>query len=150
MDNLDYTVRYINRDEAKPLRYKVLWPHLPSEESCIIDIDLREDAFHLGTFDGDRLIAIGSFFQMNSPKLEARNPYRLRAMASDPQYRGKGGGRILIETALSILKNKQVDVLWCDARIVAVPFYQSLQFDSLEEVYDIPLIGPHRFMWKLV
>jgi len=38
-------------------------------------------------------------------------------------------------------------VLWCDARLKAVPFYASLGFQSLPEVYDVPNIGPHQFMW---
>jgi hypothetical protein len=41
-------------------------------------------------------------------------------------------------------------VLWCDARLVAVPFYEQLGFKKFEDVYEVPLIGPHHFMWKEV
>ncbi len=150
MARMKFEVKRIHPNEARSLRHRVLWPHLATLEECVIDIDLREDAFHLGTFDGDRLVAIGSFFQMSSPKVESAFPYRLRAMASDPDYRGKGCGRLLVEKGLIILKEKGADVLWCDARLGAVAFYQSMHFEALQEVYEIPRIGPHLFMWKLV
>ena len=147
---MSFQVKIVDPILTRSLRHRVLWPHLATLEECVIDIDYRDDAFHLGTFDGNRLVAIGSFFQTNSPKLNIEGQYRLRAMASDPDYRGKGCGRLLVEEGVKMLREKGFKVLWCDARMVAVPFYQSLQFDALEEVYEIPKIGPHRFMWKLV
>jgi hypothetical protein len=66
------------------LRHHVLWQHLSSPEVCIIDIDDREDAFHVGVFADERLISIGSFFAIESPRLLIRPQYRLRAMATDP------------------------------------------------------------------
>lgn len=147
---MSFQVKIIDPLLTRSLRHRVLWPHLATVEECVIDIDNREDAFHVGTFDGDRLVAIGSFFETKSPKLTANHQYRLRAMASDPEYRGKGCGRLVVEEGLKILREKGIALLWCDARLIAVPFYQSLQFEALEEVYEIPKIGPHRFMWKLV
>jgi ribosomal protein S18 acetylase RimI-like enzyme len=69
-------------------------------------------------------------------------------MATDPDYRGQNAGRILIEKSFDILKEKGVEVLWCDARKIAVGFYQSLGFSMLPEEYEVPKIGPHYFMWK--
>jgi hypothetical protein len=43
-----------------------------------------------------------------------------------------------------------VVVLWCDARLVAVPFYEQLGFKKFDDVYEVPLIGPHHFMWREV
>jgi GNAT superfamily N-acetyltransferase len=140
-------VRIIPSIQTRDLRYRVLWPHKASIDECFIDIDDREDAFHLATFDGDRIVSVGSFFQMTSDKIESQKPYRLRAMATDPDYRGKGTGRLLIEKAKEILSEKEVDILWCDARIVATGFYSSLGFQMLPEPYEIPIIGTHYFMW---
>lgn len=69
-------------------------------------------------------------------------------MATHPEFHGKGLARLLIVHALEILKEKEQDVLWCDARINAVGFYERLGFSQLDEVYDVPKIGPHKFMWK--
>ena len=140
-------VRVIRSMQTRDLRHRVLWPHKESVDQCFIDIDDREDAFHLATFDGDRIVSVGSFFQMTTDKIDAKNPYRLRAMATDPEYRGKGTGRLLIEKAKQILQEKKVDILWCDARLVATGFYNSLRFEMLPEPYEIPIIGTHYFMW---
>lgn len=141
-------VEQIRSEETHTLRHLVLWPHLTSPEACVIDIDLRNDAMHFGVKHNDTIVAIGSFFQMDSPKIEASNPYRLRAMAVHPEHRGKNFGQALIHAACEELKQKKVDILWCDARIKAVSFYHRLGFHALPEVYEVPRIGPHQFMWK--
>lgn len=140
-------VSLITPEQTRQLRHLVLWPHIEKEVDCIIDIDHRDDAFHLGVFLDNEIIAVGSLFQMNSPKLQHEEQYRLRAMATHPEHRGTGSGRLLIEKAIRLLKEKNQDVLWCDARIKAVGFYQSLGFSVVDEVYDVPGIGPHKFMW---
>lgn len=143
-------VRLIPSSETRSLRHQVLWPHIDRMEACVIDIDDAPGAFHLGVYLGENLISIGSFFQMPSSKLELSCQYRLRAMATHPDYRGKHAGTALVRYGLQLLREKGVDVLWCDARERAVPFYDSLGFSRLPEVYDIPHIGPHYFMWKVI
>ena len=139
--------KIISPSETHSLRHRVLWPHIERELDCVIDIDERRDAIHLGTFDGEKIVSIGSLFEMKSTKISFEKQYRLRAMATHPDHRGKDCGKILVEKAIEILREKKVDVLWCDARIGAVGFYQSLGFNVLDEVYDVPNIGPHKFMW---
>jgi predicted GNAT family N-acyltransferase len=145
-----FEVKQIHPHLARPLRHRVLWPHIALEEECNIDIDLREDAIHLASFDGDRIVSVGSLFQMDSPKINFSKQYRLRAMATDPDYRGQRAGKVLVEKAMDILREKGADVLWCDAREIAVGFYESLGFIKLPEKYDIPKIGPHYFMYKII
>jgi ribosomal protein S18 acetylase RimI-like enzyme len=140
-------VRQITAEETRDLRFRVLWPHLESVDKCVIDIDHRSDALHLGTFDGNRLVAIGSLFEFETPKISHLKKYRLRAMATDPEYRGKGTGEMLIRKAIEILRSKNYDVLWCDARLKAVGFYEKIGFQALDEIYEVPIIGPHKFMF---
>jgi predicted GNAT family N-acyltransferase len=145
-----FEVKIISPDLTRPLRHKVLWPHIKRTEDCVIDIDQRSDAIHLGVYDGEKIISIGSLFQMDSAKIEFEKQYRLRAMATDPDYRGQNAGRVLIEKSFELLKEKGVEVLWCDARKIAVGFYKSLGFSMLPEEYEVPKIGPHYFMWKVL
>jgi GNAT superfamily N-acetyltransferase len=140
-------VKIISSELTHSLRHRVLWPHIEFEDSCIIDIDHREDAIHLGTFADNRLVSIGSLFAMKSPGLDHEKQYRLRAMATDPEYRGTGSGKLLVEFAIDHLRSKGVQVLWCDARLKATGFYQRLGFSIIEDVYEVPLIGPHQFMY---
>jgi predicted GNAT family N-acyltransferase len=143
-------VKQIAAADTKSLRHLVLWPHIPNEEDCVIDIDERPDAIHLGVFESGSLVSIGSLFEQVSPKLGFTRQVRLRAMATHPDVRGKQHGRLLVEHALLLLKKKDYEVIWCDARLIAIGFYSSLGFHILPEVYDIPRIGPHQFMWKEV
>jgi ribosomal protein S18 acetylase RimI-like enzyme len=139
-------VRIIDSIETRPLRFKVLWPHKANVESCVIDIDNRSDALHIGAFQAGRLISIASLFQMDNQNLPHKKQYRLRAMASDPEFRGAGAGREVVLFAIALLQEKGYDILWCDARKVALGFYEKLGFEILSEWYDVPQIGPHKLM----
>jgi GNAT superfamily N-acetyltransferase len=114
----------------------------------VIDIDNREDAFHVGVFSEETLISVGSFFQLSSPRLHYSTQYRLRAMATDSDYRRLHAGELLLSFACHELHKRGVPVIWCDARLVAVPFYESNGFSKFSDLYEVPLIGPHHFMWK--
>lgn len=140
-------VMRINPEETRALRHKVLWPHKEFLEDCVIAIDHHEDAIHLGAFDGDRIVGVCSIFRMETPKLRFRNQYRLRAMATDPEYRGAGAGRAIVEEALKLVKSAGAEVLWCDARKVALGFYSRMGFNLIDEWYEVPLIGPHKLMY---
>jgi GNAT superfamily N-acetyltransferase len=139
--------RLITPKETHSLRHRVLWPHIDNEEDCVIDIDHRPDAIHLGTFDGEKLVSILSLFEMTTPKLEHARQYRLRAMATDPEYTGRGAGRVIVMEAKRLLAAKGYDVLWCDARKVALGFYERLGFETIDEWYEVRNIGLHKLMY---
>ncbi len=141
------TTKQISAEATRPVRHQVLWPHLAREEDCVIDIDHREDAIHLGAFLDDQLVAVCSLFEMKSEKIKDQKQYRLRAMGSLPEVRGTGAGRSIVQKALSLVEAKGMDVLWCDARKVALGFYEKLGFERIDEWYDVPKIGPHQFMY---
>ncbi|NQX92420.1 MAG: GNAT family N-acetyltransferase [Flavobacteriales bacterium] len=102
----------------------------------------------MGTFSGDQLTSIGTFFPAHTPKLpEVESSFRLRAMATDPNYRGQGMGQDLILGALEILREKGADRLWCDARKVAIGFYEKLGFSKIDEWYEVRNVGPHQLMY---
>ena len=50
--------------------------------------------------------------------------------------------------SFKILKQKKCDLLWCNARLVAVNFYKSLGFNIIGNLFDIKEIGPHYYMYK--
>jgi GNAT superfamily N-acetyltransferase len=125
----------------------VLWPHKANTEECTIDIDERPDAMHFGAFDRERLVAVASVFKMSTDKIDFENQYRLRAMASHPDYRGKNAGKAVVLAAIEECTLKNAGVLWCDARKVALGFYEKIGFQRIDEWYDIPPIGLHQFMY---
>ena len=46
------------------------------------------------------------------------------------------------------LKEQGVHMLWMNARIGAIAFYEKLQFLSVGDLFDIPPIGMHQRMYK--
>ncbi|MFK7757715.1 MAG: GNAT family N-acetyltransferase [Flavobacteriales bacterium] len=144
---MSISVRKIDAEECKPLRHQVLWPHIPLEKDCVIDIDLRIDAIHLGAFISGKIVGVCSLFQMKNDLLPYSNPYRLRAMATSPEVRGSGAGTAIVEHAIKITRDLGHDVLWCDARAVALGFYDRLGFKTHGDFYNVRNIGPHKLMY---
>lgn len=143
-------VSIIPSSATYPLRLSVLWQHKNTLEECKLDIDDLPTTFHVGAFKNKKIVAIGTFLQQQNEKFEAKNQYRLRAMATSPKVRGENFGKQVIDFALEELKNRKVDLLWCDARKVALGFYEKMGFHILGDFYEIPIIGPHKLMYKLI
>ena len=68
-------------------------------------------------------------------------------MASSPKVRGQNFGKKVIDFALEELKKRNVEILWCDARNVALGFYEKMGFTIIGDYYDVPEIGPHKLMY---
>ena len=136
-------------EEIQQLRNEVLWPH-KTFENCILETDRLSTTFHFGIQEDGLTVATVTIQQEKTDKLQQEKQYRLRAMAVREGYRGQGFGEAIVESGLSHLRELGVEVVWCDARVAALNFYRRLQFEELEEEYDIPIIGLHRFMWKVL
>jgi ribosomal protein S18 acetylase RimI-like enzyme len=136
-------------EEIQQLRNEVLWPH-KTFENCILDTDRLPNTFHFGVKIDGLTVATVTLQQEKSDKLQQEKQYRLRAMAVREGYRGQGFGDAIVEVGLKYLIELGVEVVWCDARVAALNFYRRLQFEEFEEEYEIPIIGLHRFMWKVL
>ena len=147
---INSSVKIITTKETYPLRLEVLWQHKNTLEECKLDIDDLPTTFHVGVFKDGEIVAIGTFLQQQNEKFEAKNQYRLRAMASSPKVRGENFGKLLIEFAIEELKNRKADLLWCDARKVALGFYEKMGFKIKGDFYEIPIIGSHKLMYKVI
>ena len=142
-----FFVKEIRPNDCYYIRHQVLWQH-KSFDDCGIDMDDQAGAFHLGAFKSDELICVASFFKQSQAKFSEQHQYRLRAMATLSTAQNTGAARALLKTAFQILKVKDQDLLWCDARISATGFYEKLGFEKLGNSYSIPIIGLHYLMYK--
>ncbi len=140
-------VNKISAEQCRSLRHRVLWPHIELEEDCNIDIDKRKDAIHLGAFYENQIISVCSLFEMKTEKIDFASQYRLRAMATDPNFRGMNAGKLVVEKAIEIIRKNGYEVLWCDARKVALGFYEKCGFLVTGEFYPVRNIGPHKLMY---
>ncbi|NOQ92357.1 MAG: GNAT family N-acetyltransferase, partial [Flavobacteriaceae bacterium] len=64
------------------------------------------------------------------------------------KFQGKGFGKILVEKSEEILTNKNINYVWCNARVLALNFYKNIGFTIMGEPFDIPPIGKHFSMSK--
>ncbi|KIO76259.1 acetyltransferase [Pedobacter lusitanus] len=134
-------IKRIAKEETRFLRSTVLWKNRPLEE-CELPTDSIEGGFHLGCFEADKLVSIGTFIPEDY-KNRGTGGFRLRAMATDPAYTGKGFGAELINFAMDELRSVHASYIWCNARTAAVGFYSKLGFEVISEEFEIPGIGPH-------
>ena len=72
--------------------------------------------------------------------------WQLRGMSVSENQRGRGVGRALVERCVAAALQQNAPVLWCNARVRAVPLYQRAGFVSVGEVFQIEGIGPHSRM----
>jgi GNAT superfamily N-acetyltransferase len=134
--------RFIQAQETWPLRHHVLRPN-GTREDCVFPHDTDETTFHLAILKDGRPACIGSFYRESGPVLQGNVQYRLRGMATEPLLRGQGLGAQLITSALAHLRTLHADLLWCNARENAMPFYRKLGFTIHGERFEMPGIGPH-------
>ena len=140
-------VSIIQSKQTYPLRLEVLWQHKNNLEECGLDIDDLETTFHVGAFKNGELVSLGTFLVQRNEKFEEEYQYRLRAMATSPKVRGENFGKEVIDFALKELKKREVELLWCDAREVAIGFYEKMGFKILGDFYEVPIIGKHKLMY---
>jgi GNAT superfamily N-acetyltransferase len=120
-------IREITAREAHPLRGAVLRPGLPAA-SLDFPEDAHPDAFHLGVYDGDDLVAVGSFSPAPTPFRAGAVAWQLRGMAVADGYRSGGLGAALLAAAIERCRAGGASVLWCNARDSAARFYERLGF----------------------
>lgn len=139
----------VSASELYALRNLVLRPGKPLH-TTFYDKDHDIDTFHLAISIESKSQCIATFYPEKMEDVYSRKAYRLRGMATHPNFRRKGLGKDLMQSAFTHLLQQQADLLWCKARLVAIPFYRSLGFQIIGEQYDIEGIGPHYTMYKLL
>ncbi|MDO9595684.1 MAG: GNAT family N-acetyltransferase [Lutibacter sp.] len=138
-------IKEISAEETFPIRLEVLRKNIPLPYE--FDGDFDKETIHLGAFKNDKLIAVSSFMKASNKNFEG-NQYQLRGMATLKEYQGFGAGKLMLEKAAQILKEKNSQVLWCNARIAAVEFYKKQGFQTFGEKFEISYVGEHYVMLK--
>ena len=110
--------------------------------------DYEEDTFHIACIVDKKIVTCGTFYPEQSSKIKSDNTYRLRGMATDSSFQRKGYATDLMSESFKELKNRDCNMVWCHARLVAIDFYKSAGFKITGEIFDIAEIGPHYYMYK--
>jgi len=140
----DVRVRPAALQEILALRHRELRPGFP-ESAARFEDDEAPTTRHLGAFRvSGEVVGCASF--VASP-WEKRPAFRLRGMATRADCRRRGIGTRLLRRGEAMLRAAtDAELLWCNARLVAVPFYAHLGWQVVSAVFDVPTVGPHRRM----
>jgi predicted GNAT family N-acyltransferase len=140
-DLTDVTVRRAHAEEIIDLRHRVLRAGLPRSEAMFAGDELPS-TFHFAAVTNAETVIGCATFHLNS--WEDAPAYQLRGMATDPQWAGKGVGKSVLSFAIqNVMAESTVHRFWCNARLIAIPFYQRMGWKIVSELFEIPTAGPH-------
>src|SRR4051812_42717504 len=142
---LDVELRPAGLEEILDLRHDVLRHGLP-RDAAVFEGDADPAARHYGAFVGGRVVCCVT---LHVSRWEGETAWQLRGMATAADVRGQGIGRALMAfLEADVRAASAVRLLWCNARVPAAGFYQSLGWAVRSDVFDIPTAGPHYRMTK--
>lgn len=128
----------IDAELARPLRRAVLRPHQDAS-TIVYEDDDDPRTLHLGAEIGGALVAASCIH----PDPAAAGSWRVRGMAVLPEARDRGIGTAMLERLLAHADAADAAVVWCNARIRAVPLYERCGFVVVSEEFELAEIGPH-------
>lgn len=153
-------VEEVPAEATYALRHAVLRPHLPLDGVALAgDDDPETHTFAALDQVSREVVSTASVRPAHCPEqliavLDASSralpQWRLRGMATKDHLRGLGLGREVLDAVLDHVGAKGGGLLWCNARIGAVAFYERAGLVSVGEPWVEPEIGPHIVMWRLV
>lgn len=141
-------VRTIPPSGTWPLRGEVLRPG-QAPEASVYPGDDEPGTWHFGAFRDGECVAIASLYTQARPG-EPPPAFRIRGMATAPGARGRGAGTAVLWAALDHVASLGGGTVWCNARTPATGFYRRAGFEIVSPPFDIPGIGPHVVMHKIV
>ena len=133
-------IKEIQTEETYSIRHQELRQGFPIE-TCHFDKDDEPNTFHLGAFENKKLVGVVTL-------VKSEKGYQLRGMAVLSSEQGKGIGALLVQKAEERLQQEQVNYLWMNARIKAVPFYKKLGYSKQGNIFNIETVGEHIIMDK--
>jgi ribosomal protein S18 acetylase RimI-like enzyme len=123
---------------TRALRQTILRPH-----ETLAELAEHEpaDAYAVGAFVGDELVAVGFIAPDGDP-----GGWRIRGMATDPAARGRGAGTAILRTLIDHGVERGATRVWCNARTPARSLYERAGMRIVSAEFELPAIGPHFVM----
>jgi GNAT superfamily N-acetyltransferase len=144
---LKVNIRKVDAEKVRSLRHSELRKGQDFSTTSYLE-DYEVDTFHMACIVDEKIVTCASFYPEKSIKIISDNAYRLRGMATDADFQRKGYASDLMAESFKELRNRDCDMVWCNARLGAVDFYKSVGFKITGGLFDIVGIGPHYYMYK--
>ncbi len=136
-------VKRITAPETYALRSAVLRPGLPLEANYY---PLDGQGWHFGVEVEGKLVSVGTIHPEDHPQFTPQGQWRIRGMATLPEFRSRGCGTKLLLAMLGQAGAAELPLIWCNARTPALPFYLRQGFTVESEEFSLPHIGAHRLL----
>ena len=138
-------IKPLHASDTYPIRIEILRNGIAQNYRFSEDTD--SDTFHFGIFDNNQCIGISTYIKKECPLMKYTSSYQLRGMAILTSYQRQGLGEQLLQYAYKQLSKKNCQLIWCNARETAVPFYKKLGFTVIGNPFEITGIGTHYVMY---
>jgi GNAT superfamily N-acetyltransferase len=148
---VNVSVRRVAPEATFALRHEVLRLHEAPESLRLPADDDPRSGFFAAETDEGQVVATAVVFPDAAPwDTSAVGAWRLRGMATAEGWRSRGIGARVLDAVVDHVLAGGGRMLWCNARLPAVPFYERAGFARVGEEWDEPFIGPHVAMQRLL
>ena len=140
----DVVLRRATIDEILDVRHAVLRPGLPLD-TARFEGDDELATRHFGAFlpAGENVACISCMRRSRA----GLNAWQVRGMATRADLTGQGIGTALLGFAVAALREDAGPrLLWCNARVSAMGFWERAGWVIASDVFDIAGVGPHRVL----
>ena len=110
----------ISKEQTWKLRHEVMWPNKPID---FIKLPNDNNGIHFGLLKNNEVVSVVSLFIENEKA-------QFRKLATKISEQRSGYGTKLLSYIMNQVKNQNVNMLWCNARVDKVSFYK--KFDLIE------------------
>lgn len=143
----EFSVKEISAEETYSIRHPILRAGKPLN-TCAFNGDNLETTVHIGIFNKNTVIGVASFMKTSNDLFTEILQYQLRGMAVLQEFQGKELGKMLLEHGEGLLQERNIELIWCNARIIAVNFYKRNGYKITGDPFEIDEIGTHYKMYK--
>jgi GNAT superfamily N-acetyltransferase len=139
-------VSRVHYERLLDLRHRVLLPDA-DRDAVLFEGDAEPTAIHLAALNGWDMV-VGCATLIARP-WNQKPAWQLRGMAVDPAVQRAGVGRLLLAEIDQIVRHSDhAQQLWCNARKVAIAFYEKHGWQLASAEFQIPGAGPHYKMTR--
>ncbi len=140
-------IRKITAIETFLVRNPVLRAGKPIQSCIFLGDDLKTTS-HFGFFIDEKMVGVSSLFQEKNKLFDLEKQFQIRGMAVLENFQKKGIGNKLVKYIENHLETETL--IWFNARIIAVDFYEKLGYQIIGNSFEIDEIGKHFVMCKIL